>query len=95
MEHLMNIQIFVLKNGKAIIGEHLSNPADFDHYCVRRPVEIRGNGSNIDLIPYLDFAEEYEDGLRLNKVGHVNHFLSPKMELKQRYISLFPDTTSA
>ena len=89
----MNIQIFVLKNGKAIIGEHLS--ADFDHYYVRRPVEIRGDGSNIDLIPYLDFAEEYEDGLRLNKVGHVNHFLSPKMELKERYMSLFEDTTSA
>jgi hypothetical protein len=91
----MNIQIFVLKNGKAIIGEHLSNPAAFDYYCVRRPVEIRGDGSNIDLIPYLDFAEEYEDGLPLNKVAHVNHFLSPKMELKQRYMSLFEDTTSA
>jgi hypothetical protein len=83
----MNIQIFVLKSGKTIIGEHLI--ADFDHYCVRRPVEIRGDGSNIDLIPYLDFAEEYEDGLLLNKVAHVNHFLSPKMELKQRYMSCY------
>jgi hypothetical protein len=91
----IDIRVFVLKNGTTIIGELLEERSNYDDYCIRRPLEIKGDGENISLHPYLSFTEDYESGMLINKVVNFLCVLTPNLELKERYMGNFINATLA
>ena len=97
----MDIRVFVLKNGTTSIGELLEDRSNYDDYCIRRPLEIKGGTVSdwppfaLQLYSYLRFTEEYESGLLINKVVNFLCVLTPNLELKERYMGNFLNDTLA
>ena len=97
----IDIRVFVLKNGTTIIGELLEERSNYDDYCIRRPLEIKGgtdftlNDFTLNLYSYLRFTEEYESGMLINKVVNFLCVLTPNLELKERYMGNFINATLA
>lgn len=89
------VRCFTMKGqSTAFIGEFIDSEDDF-HYVVRHPVAVMmmqpkssSDGSAVTLVPFLQFTDEFETGITMNR-GDLATLTTPVLELRNQYSTIF------
>ena len=88
----MSVQLVTFKTNHTILAEVTGMEDEHDCIKMKEPVQVviqpTQQGPMMQFVPFLDFAEEFNYGITINK-SDILTITTPSTELRNKYVEAF------